>query len=117
MKKIFTIKGMHCASCAVNIEKAIARLSGVEKVNVNFASEKAAIDHNEKLDMKRVRDAVEKLGYGLVDEGSSRIEFKVLGMQSDHCSSLIEKELMKTKGVVDAKVSFNNSSAAVEYDA
>ncbi len=40
-KKVhLNIKGMHCASCAQTIEKALKDHSGVKEANVNFASEK-----------------------------------------------------------------------------
>ena len=40
-KAIFAIKGMHCASCAVKIERGLHKLIGVSKANLNFATEKA----------------------------------------------------------------------------
>ena len=39
-KKIFRIEGMHCASCARNIEKAVRKVSGVKSAFVNFANKK-----------------------------------------------------------------------------
>src|SRR3989338_8370104 len=45
-KIILPIKGMHCASCAANIEKSLKRVSGVKNANVNYASEKASIEFN-----------------------------------------------------------------------
>src|SRR3989338_4545535 len=45
-KIILPIKGMHCASCAATIEKSLKRLKGVSSANVNFASEKAAVDYD-----------------------------------------------------------------------
>ena len=46
MKKIaIKIKGMSCAGCAANLEKQLNSLTGVTKVVVNFASEKAYIDY------------------------------------------------------------------------
>ncbi|HOH89824.1 MAG TPA: copper ion binding protein, partial [Bacillota bacterium] len=35
------IEGMTCAACAKSIERAVGKLSGVEAVSVNFATEKA----------------------------------------------------------------------------
>src|SRR5690625_5136703 len=35
----FAIEGMTCASCAQTIEKAVGKLSGVDKASVNLATE------------------------------------------------------------------------------
>lgn len=40
MKETFVIKGMHCASCANIIEKALQQVQGVSSAVVNFAAEK-----------------------------------------------------------------------------
>ena len=37
---------MHCASCALRIEKALQKVPGVEGANVNFANEKASITYD-----------------------------------------------------------------------
>ncbi|MBI2665580.1 heavy-metal-associated domain-containing protein [Candidatus Woesearchaeota archaeon] len=39
----FKISGMHCASCATIISKALLKTPGVVSANVNFSSEKAAV--------------------------------------------------------------------------
>jgi len=36
----FPIKGMHCASCANTIEKALKKVNGVINASVNYATEK-----------------------------------------------------------------------------
>ncbi len=47
------IEGMTCAACANRIEKGLTRLDGVDKANVNFATEKAKIRyHSEKITPK-----------------------------------------------------------------
>ena len=43
VKGVFKIKGMHCASCAMNIQKAVLKLPGVKSAQVNFGSETALI--------------------------------------------------------------------------
>jgi Cu+-exporting ATPase len=40
------ISGMHCASCALLIEKNLKKLSGVKEASVNYAAEKAHIVYN-----------------------------------------------------------------------
>ncbi|MBU1915708.1 cation transporter, partial [Patescibacteria group bacterium] len=50
MKKInFKIRGMHCASCALNIENALQDTAGVETANVNYALTEAAVEFDEQV--------------------------------------------------------------------
>ena len=44
--KIFSVKGMHCATCVQTIEGALEDLEGVENVNVNFATETAKVEYD-----------------------------------------------------------------------
>ena len=53
-KKI-TIKGMHCASCAVNIEKALLKNASIKKANVNYALEQAFIDYDDTIECMHCR--------------------------------------------------------------
>jgi P-type Cu+ transporter len=48
MKQQFKIIGMHCASCSATVEKRLKKTKGVEKVNVNLATEKALVIFDEK---------------------------------------------------------------------
>ncbi|MDD2487156.1 MAG: heavy metal translocating P-type ATPase [Candidatus Gracilibacteria bacterium] len=59
------IEGMHCTSCAGLIEKSLKKVSGVDEVNVNFASEKARIKFDStKVNVNDIEMAIEKAGYG-----------------------------------------------------
>ncbi len=63
-KIILNISGMHCASCAGNIESALRKLSGVFSSQVNFATEKAYIEFEPKiLSVGDLISAIEKAGY------------------------------------------------------
>jgi len=68
MKKIIIpILGMHCASCAQNIESTLKKLIGVKSANVNFATEKAAIEFDETLiNENEINNAIEQLGYKVI---------------------------------------------------
>lgn len=46
MKQLYTIEGMHCASCASIITKKLGNFPGVESCEVNFALKNATIDTN-----------------------------------------------------------------------
>lgn len=72
-KVILNISGMHCASCASNIEGALNKIAGVVSAKVNFAAEKAFIEFEEKeLSVQDLIAAVEKAGYkALMPEASA----------------------------------------------
>nr|WP_137598568.1 heavy metal translocating P-type ATPase [Enterococcus nangangensis] len=60
----FQIKGMSCASCAATIEKAVAKMSQVENVNVNLASEKMTVAAHAFRDFpQEVAAVVQEAGY------------------------------------------------------
>ncbi|MCX7589444.1 MAG: heavy metal translocating P-type ATPase [Patescibacteria group bacterium] len=58
------IKGMHCASCAVNIENKLKNQKGINKINVNLISEKAYIEFDSKsINLDLIKKIINKLGY------------------------------------------------------
>lgn len=64
MNKTFKIGGMHCASCAVGIEKFLGRQNGVEAVSVNLTTERMSITYDENtISADGIIASVEKLTY------------------------------------------------------
>lgn len=47
MKKIFKLEDLDCANCAAKMERAIAKIDGVNSVVVSFMSQKMTIDADE----------------------------------------------------------------------
>ncbi|UCB60709.1 MAG: heavy-metal-associated domain-containing protein, partial [Candidatus Bathyarchaeota archaeon] len=63
-KTVLNIDRMTCASCALTIEKTLKEHAGVEKANVNFASEKAHITYDPKVtNKKELIETVRATGY------------------------------------------------------
>lgn len=58
-----SLYGMHCASCAGIIEKALKKMPGVKSANVNFAAEKALIHFDDSVKISDLIRAIEKAGY------------------------------------------------------
>ncbi len=58
------VQGMRCASCAASIEKAIARIPGVESVSVNFATKRLEVVGKERLTAD-LEKSVGALGYSV----------------------------------------------------
>ena len=57
------ITGMTCASCAGRVERALGKVAGVSRVNVNLANERAHVELLERLDPQILVDAVRRAGY------------------------------------------------------
>lgn len=57
------IGGMTCASCVGRVERALAKVPGVEQVSVNLANERAHLEVLQALDDAVLIAAVEKAGY------------------------------------------------------
>ncbi len=66
MTKIkLTIEGMHCASCASNVERAVKKVKGVKDVNVSLMTNKCFVEM-ENADKEEIKKAVGKVGYKVV---------------------------------------------------
>jgi len=112
-KIILPITGMTCASCATTNEKALSKLPGVSRVNVNLASEKASIEYDpSQVAIKTLMDTISDVGYGVAVEKTT---FSVGGMTCASCVANIEKALVKVPGVISANVNLASEKATVEY--
>ncbi len=62
----FKVQGMHCASCAVIVERTLKKLPDVDSVDVNYATETAKVQfRKDKADLVALSEAVKPLGYSL----------------------------------------------------
>lgn len=60
------VSGMHCASCAGLIAKALTNAEGITAASVNLASEKATVDFDPtRIDPASIKRIIEKAGYGV----------------------------------------------------
>lgn len=58
------LRGMSCAACANNIEKAIRSVSGVIDCNVNFGAEQATIKYDRSVaNLEKIQAAIAAAGY------------------------------------------------------
>ncbi len=64
MKKIFKIEGMHCSSCAMNIDGELEDTAGVKKVNTSYAKQITEVEYDESLvEETTIIKAIKKAGY------------------------------------------------------
>ena len=65
MKKDFKVTGMTCAACSSRVERVLNKMEGVNKAEVNLATEDLHIDYdNSKLKVEDIIARIEKAGYG-----------------------------------------------------
>jgi len=72
-KETIKIKGMHCASCALNISHNLNKQPGVKSAEVNYATEKAVVEYEEdKIGLDGIKKTVVDTGYSVMDENTHK---------------------------------------------
>lgn len=67
MKKIkLTIEGMHCASCASNIERALKKIPEIKNICVSILTNKAIIEAEDNVNTEEIIKIISKVGYKVV---------------------------------------------------
>ncbi len=63
-KKKFTIGGMHCTSCAMNIDGELEDAPGVKEANTSYVKQQTEVLYDENLiDEKKITEIIKKTGY------------------------------------------------------
>ncbi len=47
MKKTYSIEGLDCADCTAKLERKLAALDGVDRIGINFITQKCTIEAEE----------------------------------------------------------------------
>jgi len=115
-KRMISLKigGMHCAGCALTIEKNLKNLRGVEKAEVSFASEKATVVFDPKtVDLRKIEEAIEEAGYYVVYE---KVTIQVSGLRDQIDANKLEETLRKVEGIRNVSVNYVNGQVFLEYN-
>ncbi|SDJ37523.1 Cu+-exporting ATPase [Paraburkholderia steynii] len=116
------IQGMTCASCALRVEKALAKVPGVARASVNLATEKATVDADASVTTDTLVNAIRKAGYDAqplndapppAADAQSTAELAIGGMTCAACSGRVEKALARIPGVTSASVNLATEKATV----
>src|SRR3989344_3881127 len=66
-KLVLKVKGMHCASCSILIDKLIGKQAGVQSIKTSYGAEKTAIEFDEtKIPLSKIDELMNKMGYDLI---------------------------------------------------
>ncbi|HQD24148.1 MAG TPA: heavy metal translocating P-type ATPase [Methanoculleus sp.] len=108
------VTGMHCASCALNVERALAAREGVHDARVNLATGTASVDYDPaKTTIADIEQAVADAGYGVL---KSTATVRIGGMVCASCASVVEASLTGLEGVYDARVNLAAENAYIVYN-
>lgn len=67
MKKLkITIEGMHCASCAANVERSLKKTNGVKECSVSLMLKKGTVEVDDSVSEDEIKKAVSRAGYKVV---------------------------------------------------
>ncbi|MBN1577028.1 MAG: copper-translocating P-type ATPase [Chitinispirillaceae bacterium] len=106
-----SVTGMHCAQCALTIDKKLRSLKGVHDVAINFSGQNARITFDTAV---VTPDAVERrivhAGYGAA---LASMTLSIGGMQSAACAAKVRSALENVPGVFDALVNLSDGEARV----
>lgn len=101
-------------NCSSAVEKALQKVAGVHKAQVNLATEKASIVYDTaETGPVELTQAITDAGYKVV---AAKASVKVGGMTCVMCSTAIEKTLGRLPGVTNVSVNLAAELAYVEYD-
>ncbi|MBI5733129.1 heavy metal translocating P-type ATPase, partial [Candidatus Jorgensenbacteria bacterium] len=77
-KLVLKVKGMHCASCSILIDKLIGKQPGITSIQTNYGASRTAVEFDEtKIPLTKIDELINKLGYDLIrpdEEGNTSIE-------------------------------------------
>ncbi len=67
MKKVkMTITGMHCGSCAGNIERSLKKVPGIKSCSVSMMTNKGIVEADDDVSEDDMKKAVARAGYKVV---------------------------------------------------
>ncbi len=114
-KATLKISGMTCVMCSTAVEKALLRLDGISKAQVNLGQETAAVEYDpEKVRLSDLEKAISDSGYGIVHD---RTVIKIGGMTCVMCVGALEKALQDLPGVSAVHINLAAEKAYVTYNA
>ncbi len=105
------LSGLSCASCVGRAEKALRAVAGVEKADVNLASQTATIKA-ERTAMADLVTALDQAGYPARIESAT---LSVTGMTCASCVGRVEKALLADPAVQSAATNLATKQALVTF--
>ncbi|NTU58367.1 MAG: cadmium-translocating P-type ATPase [Chlorobiaceae bacterium] len=96
--RTYSVKGMHCASCAAIITKKLSAVEGVEKADVNLATEKAMLEFGgDGMSEQALNDVLGKYGYSLLEDKPAEADALAITASAKNVSQRKEEKLAELR--------------------
>ncbi|MBI4188420.1 MAG: HAD-IC family P-type ATPase, partial [Chloroflexi bacterium] len=117
-ERAFRVEGMDCADCAQKIERAVAKLNGVDSAQVLLSSSKLVVKAaSEDLNTGEIVKTVERLGYKIKpEEMNQSVSLYVEGMDCSDEETVIDKKLRSLAGILKFEVNLTSQKLDVFYN-
>ncbi len=113
-RTILKIGGMHCAGCVSSIQKSVSEVPGVNKVDVNLATEKATLEFDQtKVKLESIEKAIEEIGYTVVYE---KLTLKLGGVSDSTDAERLEQRLRQVDGIKSVSANYGSSQISIKYN-
>ncbi len=64
---VFAIRGLECASCAIDVGRALRKTPGISEININYMINKGYVEFDpDKISWDAVAEALRDRGYTVV---------------------------------------------------
>ena len=105
---------MSCSTCSATVEEAVGGLPGVSSVDVNFATDEAAVEYDPAaVSLSRIYEAIEESGY---EPERARTTVAIAGMSCATCAETNAGAIESVPGVLGAEVNVATDEATVEFN-
>lgn len=66
MKKTIMVDGMACGHCEAAVKEALAKIEGVEKVEVDLDTKEVVIESSRELEAEKIEQAIDDIGFEVI---------------------------------------------------
>jgi Cu+-exporting ATPase len=109
------ISGMHCATCSLTIEDAVAGIGRGTIARANFGTDSVRVEFDPSVvPLQEIEKVIVAAGYEVIHD---EVVLKVGGMVCATCVETIEKALSVLPGVIQVRVNLATEKAYVVYNA
>lgn len=78
-RRLFTVTGMHCASCVSAVQERLSKTEGVREAEVNLMEGKTVISYDDRVTSpEKLREAVRSIGYDMLIDEDTELQDEAL---------------------------------------